>query len=115
MRFDLAPKTSILIASVTFRLRQPGAKSARSSQNSARMEKTAGNESEDHALKPIMPVRASGEMIGLPSAMDPADEICPGRSVPNQRVFGASQDLATITGDIVGPIIDPADWGVLAY
>lgn len=78
------------------------------------MEKTAGNESEDHALKPTVRVRASGEMIGLPSAVVPVDELCPSQSVPNRRIFGGSRDLATITGDIVGPIIDPADWGDLA-
>jgi len=55
-------------------------------------------------------VRDTGESIQITNKGKPVGRLCPAESVPKKRVFGASRGLATIAGDIVGPIVDPADF-----
>jgi hypothetical protein len=63
-----------------------------------------------NAVHLLRQVRNTGESIQITSQGKPVGRLCPAESMPNTRVFGASRGLATIAGDIIGPIVDPADF-----
>ena len=79
------------------------------------MKTVTATEYKHNALKLLKQVRDTGEAIQITNRGEPVGRLCPEENVPNKRVFGASRGLATNTGDIVGPIVDPEEWGDLAF
>jgi prevent-host-death family protein len=74
------------------------------------MKSVTATEFKNNALKLLKQVRETGESVQITSRGKPVGRLCPEGLLPRKRVFGASRGLATITGDIVGSIVDHADF-----
>jgi len=78
------------------------------------MIQVSATEYKHNALKLLERVRVSGEAVQITKRGRPIAQLIRVDEVSPERVFGQFRGDATITGDIVGPILDAGDWGDLA-
>ncbi len=68
----------------------------------------------NNALKLLEQVRASGETVQITKRGRAIAQLVPVDAAGPKRELGKFIGDVTFVGDIVGPIIDPEDWGDLA-
>ena len=78
------------------------------------MIQVSATEYKHNALKLLEAVRVSGEPVQITKRGRPIAQLVRVDDPAPMRVFGQFQGDVTFVGDIVGPIIDPEDWGDLA-
>jgi len=78
------------------------------------MIEVSATEYKHNALKLLEQVRTSGETVQISKRGRPIARLVRVDEAASKRVFGEFRGDAVIVGDIVGPILDPADWGDLA-
>jgi prevent-host-death family protein len=78
------------------------------------MIQVTATEYKHNALKLLERVRLSGEPVQITKRGRPIAQLVRLDEVAPKRVFGQFQGDATIVGDVVGPIVDPEEWGDLA-
>jgi prevent-host-death family protein len=78
------------------------------------MIRVSATEYKNNALKLLERVRQSGEAVQITKRGKPVAQLVRlEEPVPN-RQFGRFRADLTIIGDIVGPIVEPEDWGDVA-
>ena len=77
------------------------------------MIQVSATEYKHNALKLLEQVRVSGEPVQITKRGRPIARLVPVEDGPPKRVLGQFVGDITIEGDIVGPILDPEDWGDL--
>ncbi len=80
----------------------------------ATMIEVSATEYKNNALKLLEQVRTSGESVQITKRGRPVAQLVPCHEEAVNRIFGRFRGDARIVGDIVGPIIDPEEWGDLA-
>jgi len=78
------------------------------------MIQVSATEYKHNALKLLELVRASGEPVQITKRGRPIAQLVRVDEAAPKRVLGQFRGDVTVIGDIVGPIIDPEDWGDLA-
>jgi len=74
----------------------------------------SATEYKHNALKLLEQVRSSGETVQITKRGKPIALLTRVEEPSVRRTPGGFQRDATIVGDIVGPILDPSEWGDLA-
>jgi prevent-host-death family protein len=77
------------------------------------MIQVSATEYKHNALKLLEQVRISGEVIQITKRGKPVAQLVRVDDLKPQRVFGQFHGEVKIVGDIVGPIVDPEEWGDL--
>jgi prevent-host-death family protein len=78
------------------------------------MIEVTATEYKHNALKLLEQVRATGEAVQISKRGRPIAQLVRINEVASRRVFGQFRGDSAIVGDIVGPIVDPEDWGEFA-
>ncbi len=74
----------------------------------------SATEYKHNALKLLEQVRSSGEAVQITKRGKPIALLTRLDEPSVKRTAGRFRHDATIIGDVVGPIVDPSDWGDLA-
>jgi prevent-host-death family protein len=77
------------------------------------MIQVSATEYKHNALKLLEQVRVTGEIIQITKRGRPIAQLVRVDEAAPERIFGLFQGDVTIVGDIVGPIVDAAEWGEL--
>ena len=78
------------------------------------MIQVSATEYKHNALKLLEQVRVSGETVQITKRGRPIAQLVRVDEAAPKRIFGQFSGDVRIIGDIVGPILDPEDWGDLA-
>ena len=77
------------------------------------MIQVSATEYKRNALKLLEQVRTSGETVQITKRGRPIAQLVRVDEAPTKRMLGLFLGDVEIKGDIVGPILDPEDWGDL--
>jgi prevent-host-death family protein len=80
---------------------------------SGHMIQVTATEYKHNALKLLEQVRVSGEPVQITKRGRPVAQLTRLDEAAPKRVLGLFQGDGKIVGDIVGPIVDPEEWGDL--